>query len=41
MLYKTHKLLILMYGKKAWAWTKRDISRLHAVEMKFVKSIEK
>jgi hypothetical protein len=31
---------ILMNGEETWTWTKADISRLMAAEMRFLRSLE-
>jgi len=39
MTYKINYMPLLAYGTKTWMWTEKHISRLQAVEMKFVQSI--
>jgi hypothetical protein len=36
MSYKAHYLPIWTYTAETWTWTKRDVSRLQAVETKFI-----
>jgi hypothetical protein len=39
-LFKSYCMPILTYGAETWIWTKADISRLMAADMKFLRSIQ-
>ena len=39
MIYKSYYLPILTYGSECWTWTKKDLSRLQATEMRFLRGV--
>jgi len=41
ILYKIYYLPVVTYGLEPWTWSRRDMSILHAVEMKCLWSMKK